>query len=562
MPDSPFSPGRNQNSLDLVEKPKTDADSHAGFTRRVGSFTIGTLVSRIMGLVRESVFAFLFGAGFATDAFNAAFRIPNLLRDLFAESALSAAFVPTFVENLTKKDRKEVWRFASNMFNTMVIFVGLIVVLGMIFSPLVVKVIAMGFGKIPGKQELTTSLTRVMFPFLLFISLAAWAMGILNAFRSFFVPAVAPAFFNLFSILIPVAAYSYFTKIGVNPILGMAYGVTIGAVVQFLVQLPSLFRRGFRYEFYINLKDPQLRRVLLLWLPMILGFAAFQINFAVNTFLVAFLEQGSMTYLNYAYRVMHLPAGLFGVAIGGVALAEFSRAVSLNTIDEVKARLKHSLDLVVVLTIPISILLFTLASPVCRLIYEHGRFTAQDTFFTAQALMLYALGVPAASAVRSVAACFYSLKNTKTPPIVGMIIVGLNTVMNLSLMWTLRFRSFPLTTSVCALVNFLLLIIILRHKIGPIGMKSTFQLTLKVFLISALSGLFAFGLAKLLDNFSVHPTFVIKTIQVIITGGFGLVVFYLLSLIFKIKEVKTAILEFLRRPKKVPVTESETPNKF
>ena len=561
MSDS-FNPVGNKSDFSTGQEKSPEADTHTGFTRRIGAFTIGTLVSRIMGLVRESVFAFLFGAGFATDAFNAAFRIPNLLRDLFAESALSAAFVPTFVENLTKKDRKEVWRFASNMFNTMVIFVGLIVVLGIIFSPLVVKVIAMGFGKIPGKQELTTSLTRVMFPFLLFISLAAWAMGILNAFRSFFVPAVAPAFFNLFSILIPVAAYSYFTKIGVNPILGMAYGVTIGAVVQFLVQLPSIFRRGFHYEFYINLKDPELRRVFLLWLPMILGFASFQINFAINTFLVAFLEQGSMTYLNYAYRVMHLPAGLFGVAIGGVALAEFSRAVSLDSIAIMKNRLKHSLDLVAVLTIPVSVLLFILATPVCRLIYERGRFSAQDTVFTAQALMLYSLGVPFASAARSVAASFYSLRDTKTPAIVGMIIVVLNTAMNLSLMWVLRFRSFPITTTTCAAINFLILLIILRRKIGMVEMKNTLFLTLKITLISLVGGIFALGLSHLLNHLFIHKTIINKAIQVLFAGGFGLVIFYLLSLIFKIKEVKTAVLEFLRRPKKVPVTVPATPNKF
>lgn len=541
----------------------TEDKIDARFTRRVGSFTIGTLISRIMGLVRESVFAFLFGAGFATDAFNAAFRIPNLLRDLFAESALSAAFVPTFVENLTKKDRKEVWRFASNMFNTMVIFVGLIVVLGIILSPFLVKVIAMGFGKIPSKQELTMTLTRIMFPFLLFVSLAAWAMGILNALGSFFIPAVAPAFFNLFSIIVPVITYHYLTKIGVNPILGMAYGVTIGAIVQFLVQLPSLMRRGFRYEFYLNLNDPQLRRVFFLWLPMILGFASFQINFAINTFLVAFLEERSMTYLNYAYRVMHLPAGLFGVAIGGVALAEFSRAISQNSIDALKFRLRHSLNLVIVLTIPISVLLFALASPVCRLIYQHGKFTAQDTAATAQALMLYALGVPFAAAARSVAACFYSLKDTKTPPIVGMIIVGLNTVMNLSLMWFLRFRSFPLTTSTAALVNFSLLLFILRRKIGALGFSDIFRLTIKITLISALSGLLAFAFANFVDGQFFHWTIINRALQVFLAGCLGLITFYILSRVFKIKEVKNALLEFLRRSTKVqPSSETEIIDKL
>lgn len=515
-----------------------------------------------MGLIRESVFAFLFGAGFATDAFNAAFRIPNLLRDLFAESALSAAFVPTFVENLSKKERNAVWRFASNMFNTMVIFIGSFVILGIILSPFLVKVIAMGFAKIEGKQELTIILTRIMFPFLLFVSLAAWAMGILNAFGNFFVPAVAPAFFNLFSILVPIVTYSYFTRIGINPILGMSYGVTIGAIIQFLVQVPWLIRRGFRYHWYINLNDPQLRRVLILWLPMIIGFASFQINFAINTFLVAFLEEKSLTWLNYAYRVMHLPAGLFGVAIGGVALAEFSRAVSFDSSEAMKARLKHSLDLIAILTIPISILLFALASPICRLIYEHGKFTAQDTYFTAQALMLYALGVPFAAATRSMAAGFYSLKDTKTPPIVGMIIVVLNTVMNLSLMGILKFRSFPLTTSTGSLVNFWLLLIILRRKIGALGFHSTLKLTLKILLLSIGSGLFAFGLSQLLGQLLFHKTILHKSLQVLLAFGVGLLFFYFQTVIFKISEVKTALAQFLRRPSRTLTTEPEILNRF
>ncbi len=516
------------------------------FTKRVGNFTVGTLISRIAGLGRESVFAYLFGAGFATDAYQVAFRIPNLLRDLFAESALSAAFVPTFIDNLTHKERKEVWKFASNVFNTMLLFIGILTILGIVFAPYVVKIIAYGFANTPGKQELTITLTRIIFPFFLFVALAAWAMGILNAFQHFFVPAIAPAFFNIFSIVVPIIAYQYFVRHGQQPILGMAYGVTIGAIFQLLIQIPLLLKKGFKYHFYLNLKDKQLQRVFILWLPAILGFASYQINFAVNTFLVTFLAERSITYLNYAYRVMHLPAGLFGVAIGSVAVADFSTSVSLNTADILKERLQHALKLVSLLTIPIATLFLILAVPICRVIYERGRFLSTDTIFTAQALMLYAPGIFAAAGVRSVSACFYALKDTKTPAFVGLSTVAVSIAMNLLLMHRIGFLSFPLTTSAMSFVNLAILFMLCRRKIGPLGGKKILKITISSVLFSAISGLVSYVLFKIIF---VHIT--IKglwgsLIALGIAGIIGLALFYGLVRIFSldrntVKDNKTTV---------------------
>ncbi len=504
------------------------------FTKRVGNFTIGTLISRITGLVRESVFAYLFGAGFATDAFQVAFRIPNLLRDLFAESALSAAFVPTFVDSLAHQERKTVWRFASNVFNTMFVFLGVLSILGIVFAPQIVKLIAYGFGTTPGKQELTIALTRIMFPFLLFVALAAWAMGILNSFKHFFIPALAPAFFNVFSIVVPVLSYQYFTRHGMEPILGMAYGVTIGAIFQFAVQLPLLYKRGFQYHFYLNLKDKQLQRVFFLWLPTVLGFASYQINFAVNTFLVTFLAERSITYLNYAYRVMHLPAGLFGVAIGSVAIAEFSSQVAFNTFDILKERLRHALKLVSLLTMPIATLFLVLAVPICRVIYERGKFTAEDTLFTAQALMLYAPGIFASAGVRSVAACFYALKDTKTPALVGLATVVINFIINRSLMYRIGFLTFPLATSFCAFVNFGVLFYLCRRKIGPLGGKIVLKTSLLSLLFSIISGAISYLILKLLIIRYAISSFGQSLVVLGVVGIIGLGIFYGLVKIFKV----------------------------
>lgn len=514
-------------------------EGSGGFTRRVSNFTVGTLISRIAGLGRESVFAYLFGAGFATDAYQVAFRIPNLLRDLFAESALSAAFVPTFIDNLTHKERKEVWKFASNVFNTMLLFIGVITILGIIFAPYVVKVIAYGFVNTPGKQVLTTALTRVMFPFLLFVALAAWAMGILNAFGNFFIPAVSPAIFNVFSIVIPVIAYRFFVTHGQQPIMGMAYGVTIGAVFQLLIQVPLLFKRGFQYHFYLNLKDKQLHRVFLLWLPTIFGFASAQINFTVNTFLVTFLAERSITYLNYAYRIMHLPAGLFGVAIGSVAVAEFSSRVSQNTTASLKERLRHALRLVSLLTIPIATLFFVLSGPICRVIYQRGMFSPTDTINTARILMLYAPGIWAFAGIRSIAACFYALKDTKTPAIYGIFTDVLGIIINITLMHKVGLIIFPLTTSTMAFLDFAILFFLCRRKIGPLGGKTILRTTMLSLIFSVIGGLASYLIFQfLLIKFAVTRFWGSLGILAI-AGCVGLGIFYLLAKLFSLTSNKT-----------------------
>ncbi|MEO0085191.1 MAG: murein biosynthesis integral membrane protein MurJ [candidate division WOR-3 bacterium] len=519
--------------------------SDARFTRRVGLFTVGTLVSRILGVVRESVFAYLFGAGMATDAFNVAFRIPNFLRDVFAESALSAAFVPAFVESLNKEDRQRTWRFASAVVTVLGLALSILVILGIIFAPQVVRVVALGFADEPAKFNLTVVLTRIMFPFLLFVALAAWAMGVLNACGTFFTPAVAPAAFNVFSAVVPLISYGWLRSRGVNPIAGMAWGVTIGAAAQFLIQVPHLFRHGFRFRPLLDLGDERLRRVFTRWIPVVLGFASWQVSALVNTFLLAFLPEGSVTWVNYAYRIQHLPAGLFGVAIGAVALAEFSHAAS-SSADLVRQRFRHAMGLVSVLTLPAALILLALSVPVVRLVYQHGRFTAMDTAFTAQALALYSLGIWAAAAARNCAAGFFSLGDTRTPAIAAAGSVLLNIVLNLVLMRIIGFLSFPLVTSLTQFAYFGLLFLLLRRRTGGLAGRAVASVALRSLVAAIVAAICSLVVALGFESLASVRLIWSRLLQVVLSGGIGLVVFYLLSLLLRLAEVRTALRDFLR----------------
>lgn len=526
--------------------PATIADE-TRFTRRVGLFSLGTLLSRILGLARESVFAYLFGAGLATDAFNVAFRIPNFFRDLFAESALSAAFVPAFVRSLEHERREDTWRFGANILNTLALSIGLLVILGIVFAPAVVRVVAMGFADEPAKLQLTALLTRVMFPFLLFVVFAAWAMGILNACGTFFVPALAPASFNVVSILVPLLAYGFFRARGTDPILGMAIGVTLGSLAQFLVQVPQLRRHGFRYQAVIDLRSPRLRRVFTRWVPMVFGYATWQVNFLVNTFLLTFLREGSVTWVSYAYRIQHLPAGLFGAAIGSVALAEYSRQAAGQEPSAIRDRFRHAMGLVAALSLPSAAILLALAPEVVALIYQHGRFTPSDTALTSQALMLYCLGIWAAAATRNCAAGFYSLGDTRTPAFVAVAVVSANIAINLVLMRLIGFRSFPLAAAVTGLANFAALFLLLRRHTGGLAGRQVASVTFRTLAASALAGLAAFGAARLLGT-AVKPTGIpSQALLVFVPGGIGVGIYFLCARLLRVAEVFAAIRQLLGR---------------
>ena len=517
----------------------------ADIAKGVRSFTFGTAISRVMGLLREMVFASLFGASHSTDAFNAAFRIPNLLRDLFAETALSAAFVPVLTSQKQKGKEAENL-LASNIFNTLLIVVGLLAAAGVIFSAELAKVIAFGFGSTPGKLALTGKLTAITFPFLLFVALAAWAMSYLNTEGSFFIPSLAPAFFNVFSILIPLGFFGYYTARGGDPIFGAAIGVTVGGLMQFVIQVPRLFRKGFRYRPYLNFRDPEFRRVMALFIPVAIGLAGSRINVAINTVLVSFLEKGSISWLNYAFRIMHLPLGLFGIAVGTVALPAFSRFVIDNNLSEIRRTLVDSLKMVFFLTVPTSVVIACLSFPITRLIYQRGHFGASDTSATAGALILYILGVPFIAALRNVAAVFYAYQDARKPMYASFVSIGLNVVLNITLVRPLGFLAFPLSTTISAVVNIAILYAILPRIIGAIDGRALFRFFGLLAVGSAAGGAVGWLLNSILQarfGVSLIPT----VISVVVCGAIALFVFYGVCVLLGASEAKDYFRRFTRQ---------------
>jgi putative peptidoglycan lipid II flippase len=487
------------------------------------------------------VFAYLFGAGFATDAFIAAFRIPNLLRDLFAEGALSSAFIPVFTDHLTNQGKQKAWELANLVLNLLLITLCVIVILGIIFSPYIVKLIAPGFGEEMGKQELTTLLSRIMFPFLLFIALAALAMGILNTFRRFGVPALAPTMFNLGMI----AGGLFLSPLFDPPIIGMALGVLLGGLGQLVIQLPLLRKIGFRYRFKINLRDPGVRRILLLMAPATLGLASTQVNIFVNTLIASFLPQGSVSYLNYSFRLMQFHIGVFGVAVATVTFPIISAFAAKKEMGELLSTYTSSLKLVFFLTIPSAVFLAVASQPVILVLFQHGKFTFLDTVATSQALMFYCIGLFAYSSVRLTASTFYSMGDTKTPVKTSAVAVGVNIILSLILMGPLGFKGLALAASVAAMTNLFLLLKILDKRIGPLDRKNIGGTFSKILSSAVFMG---FAIWIYLKYFGPNletaelPAKILGLLAILILG---LTSYFVLSYLLRLPEL-TRILELLK----------------
>lgn len=517
----------------------------ADIAKGVRSFTLGTLLSRVLGLVREMVINHLFGAGLANDAFRAAFRIPNLLRDLFAENALSSAFVPVLAEE-RRKSPEAGNRFASNILNVLLLVVGLIVAAGILAARPLAGLMAHGFDKVPGKLALTGQMTAVMFPFLLFIALAAWAMSVLNTQGSFFVPAVAPAVFNVFSFLTPLALFGFLTARGVEPVLGAAIGVVAGGLMQFLVQVPALGRKGFRYRPVLSFRDPAFRRAMALFVPVAIGLSGSRISFFVNTVLITGLPEKSLSWLESAYRIMHLPLGLFGIAIGAVALPSFARFAAEGDAEAVRTTLQDSLRMVLFLTVPTSILIAALAGPITSLLYVHGRFAAADGAASAGILVLYMLGVPFMSALRNLAAVFYAYKDARTPMIASFVAVALTIALNLALKGPLGIRAFPLSASISALVNAAILFLLLPRRIGSLGPGPLMAYLSKITAAGLAGGAAAWGSVRLVSGWLASGRLALLAV-IVLGGAVGTAVFYLVSLGLGVPEVRAYTRRFISR---------------
>ena len=445
-------------------------DENQSVIKSAGIIGVATFSSRILGFVRDMVIARLFGATPAADAFFVAYRIPNLLRELFAEGSMSAAFIPVFTEYHTLKSKQDAWELASAAFTTLLTIVTGITLIGILGSAGIVWLLAPGFHDDPTRLEMTAMLTRIMFPYLIFISLAALAMGVLNSLRAFAAPAFSPVFFNLFIIGCAV----FLAPTMSEPIIGVAIGVVAGGAAQFAMQLPGLKSRGMLFGFKFNPGHPGVRKIGRLMIPSLLGLSVTQINITVSTILGSFFA-GGPTYLFYGMRLIQFPLGIFGVALVTAILPTLSAQAARGALDELRTTLGFGLRMIIFIMLPAMVGLIVLRTPIVHLVFEHGTFTAHDTAETALAVLCYSVGLWAFGGVRIIVSAFYSLKDTTTPVISATIAVVANILFSLVLMSRLGAAGLALATALAAMVNGGILVAVLNRRLGGVDWFSVLR---------------------------------------------------------------------------------------
>lgn len=515
---------------------------HVKVAKAAGVVGLATLLSRIFGFLRDMVVAAFFGAGLKTDAFFVAFRIPNLLRRLIAEGSLTVSFVPVFTEYLKTRTREEVEELANSAFTVLSLLLVIITLLGIVLSPLIVTLTAPGFRKIPHHYELTVFLTRLMFPYIFFISLVALCMGILNSLRHFAAPALSPILLNLALIGAAVFLRNFFTE----PVYALAIGVLLGGFLQLTFQWPFLKRMGIRLKFNLNFRHPGVRRIGMLMLPAVLGAAIYQINVFIGTILASLLPKGSVSYLYYADRIVELPLGVFAFAVGTAALPSLSEQAVYEQYREMKRTVSFSLRLIFFVTVPATVALIYLREPIISVLFQRGAFSLNDTLLTAEALLYYTVGLWAFSSVRIAASAFYSLNDTKTPMKGAIIALVANVVMSLILMDPLKHGGLALATSIGSVVNVLYLSYMLWRRIGAF-LGRDFYVSLGKVSVASLIMLGAMVMWGFLYPWQIGESFLNRFFYLFLEIGVGFIVFAAATWLLKSSETRLIVQAIARR---------------
>ena len=519
--------------------------------RYAGLTGIATLTSRVLGLARDQTLAAVFGAGDAMDAFVVAFRIPNLVRDLFAEGAMSAAFVPTFTRELGRHGRDSAWRLGNNVINGLLITTGVLVAAGMLFAHPLITLYAGSFARVPGKLELTAQLTRVVLPFLPMVAVAAAAMGMLNSLHHYFVPALSPAMFNVATIVGVVTLVPLMTRAGLPPIMAVAIAALAGGFGQVAIQWPSLRREGYRYQFVVDPASPALRRVLVLMGPGTIGLAATQVNLFVNTLLATSQGTGAASWLTYAFRLMYLPIGLFGVSIGTAVLPAVSRHATTGDVAAMRRTISRGLGLMLMLNVPATVGLIVLATPIVQLLFERGRFLAADTAATADAVRWYAVGLAGYSAVRIASPAFYAIGQSRIPAIVSGFVILVNAGASILLVRVLGFAGLALGTSIAALANATVLLWLLRTRLGGLDERRLLTTLAKVTLSAAVMAVAAFAIQRAMDSLLPGAALTARAVRLTISIGGALAALALAARVLGIDEFEDTVSMVVGRVQKL-----------
>lgn len=519
-----------------------------------GTITIAVMTSRVLGLVRESLFAATFGAGKFADAFVLAFRIPNLLRELFAEGAMSSAFVPTFTAALARDGRERANQLANLLISGLTLLTGGLAVLGIVFAAAIVDTFAPGFAHDPQKRRLAIDAARIMMPFLPLITCAAAAMGMLNSQRRFFVPAVAPALFNVASIVVGLILWVRGEPLD-RAVLGWSVGAVLGAAVQFAVQVPLLWRLGWRFRPAVGrlFADPGIRRIARLMGPAFIGLAAVQINTLVNSIFASNLGDGPMAQLNYAWRLFYLPLGLFGVAIATVTTTSVAEEAARGDRDGLRDRVAHALKLTWMLTVPSAVGLMAVSVPAIRLIFERGMFGPDDTWATAYVLVAYVVGLAPHSSVKQMAPAFYALDYPRVPMVASIAAVMVNITFNVLTYRKLGAVGLATGTALAATVNMTMLIVALRWSLGPMRGQGVASAAAKILVASGATGVAAWlvwrGLEAVLPvsaaGFWVAGS--VRVVILLVPVGVGAAVYVAACRLLRLPEINELIDPIVRR---------------
>lgn len=507
-------------------------NDNAQVAHATGVISGATFISRILGFLRDMIIAQIFGTKMAADSFFVAFRIPNLLRRLFGEGGLTAAVVPVFTEYYTVKSKDEAWKLANILLNTFLLILLITVAIGVVFSPTIVRVIAWGFYATPEKFDLTVKLTRMMFPYLFFISMAALTMGMLNSLKVFFIPALSPVFLN-----ISIIAFALFLAPRLEvPVFALAAGVVVGGMFQFFIQVPVLIKKGLKYKAVLDFNHQGLRRISKLMLPAVLGLAVYEINSFVDTLLASLLPEGSVSYLYYSNRLVQFPQGLFAVALGVAILPTLSRQVAQGQLKALKDTVSFGIQLVLFITIPATVGLVVLRESIINLLFEWGEFSRQSTVATAHALLYYAIGLCAFSGVKVIVPAFYSLKDTVTPVKIALYAMIANVFLNLWLMGPLLHSGLALATSLSSLLNVLLLVFALRKRIGGLNGRKILISAVKLTMASIIMGLALYWVNT--GFYEMEANVFLKVMVLFGNIVFGIILYLVLSFFLKTEEVK------------------------
>ncbi len=539
---------------------KSAAEQNHNVTRAAGIVSIAVMGSRLLGLAREIVIFNYFPTKLGASAFHLAFRIPNFLRDMFGEGILSKAFITTFLATEAEDGEEAAWNLSNRIFNLTIVVLVCIILMGIVFSPNIVDILARdnfdetldsskhyGFDT---KVELTVYLTQLMFPYLLFVSLAATAMGLLNSKGKFGIPASASTLFNFSSIVIGISGYYVCQKIGMHPTTGMAVGVVVGGIAQFMIQVPSMYRVGFRYKPLLSLNDTRVREVLRLIGPAILGVAAVQINQLTNTWFLTSDDEW-LPWIQGAYRIMHLPIGIFGVAISTAALPQLAKFANAGETEQFRDALSYAVRLMLTVIVPASIGLMLLSTPICRLLYERGAFIESDTVATGGVLFVYAFGLCGFSALKIVTDGFYAYKDIRAPVIVSLCGVVLNICLNYIFIFQeliLDPRAVVFSTVFTVTLNSGVLLLLLRRKVGRLGLKSVVPLAKKIAIASVVMGVVCWVTNGFIEQDLLGTEGIIqRSVNVFVPIAFSLLVLVGMYKVLKVAEFDDILNIFKRR---------------